>query len=292
MFKREPGIVMAKEVLTISQSKVVVDYEFRNDTDADITTEVAFPVPPYRYGESELLPKEQGFDDFKLSINGQKTTFATEVRASVLGKDVTTVLKKFNLDAATFGHSEEDVESDLHRLTESQQDHLLRFGILGRTPASSIFPNWTVEKRYHWTQTFKLHAITAIHHDYTPVSGGQQVPSEYIGAGSSAGTDADRRYMRKVIASVCVAPSETKRLAAKDSLYWLGWVDFVLTTANTWRQPIEDFTLNIERGDPKNEVSFCWDGSVQEVEGGFTTHVKDLVPSRELRIGFYQPIKF
>ncbi len=38
---------MQKEVLRISESKVQVDYEFRNDTASDITTEVAFPVPAY-----------------------------------------------------------------------------------------------------------------------------------------------------------------------------------------------------------------------------------------------------
>ena len=48
--RRETRIVMAKEVLRISPNKVVVDYDFRNDTDQDVTTEVAFPVPPYSYG--------------------------------------------------------------------------------------------------------------------------------------------------------------------------------------------------------------------------------------------------
>jgi hypothetical protein len=43
----EPRITMQKEVLRISESKVQVDYEFRNDTASDITTEVAFPVPAY-----------------------------------------------------------------------------------------------------------------------------------------------------------------------------------------------------------------------------------------------------
>jgi hypothetical protein len=44
---RESRITMAKEVLFISESKVVVDYDFRNDTDADITTEIAFPIPDF-----------------------------------------------------------------------------------------------------------------------------------------------------------------------------------------------------------------------------------------------------
>jgi hypothetical protein len=37
---------MEKERLTIGESKVTVEYEFLNDTDKNITTEVAFPIPP------------------------------------------------------------------------------------------------------------------------------------------------------------------------------------------------------------------------------------------------------
>lgn len=46
--RRESRIVMAKEVLKISPTKIVVDYDFRNDSDQDVTTEVAFPIPPYK----------------------------------------------------------------------------------------------------------------------------------------------------------------------------------------------------------------------------------------------------
>ena len=37
------------------------------------------------------------------------------------------------------------------------------------------------------------------------------------------------------------------------------WVDFILTSANTWKQPIEDFTLIVERGKPEEEntQAFC-----------------------------------
>lgn len=43
--RRETRIVMAKEVPRIGMKKIVVDYDFRKDSDQDVTTEVAFPVP-------------------------------------------------------------------------------------------------------------------------------------------------------------------------------------------------------------------------------------------------------
>jgi len=57
--KRERRIAMAKEVLQISATKVIVDYDFRNDSDEDITTAVAFPIPDYEMTEQE--PSKQGF---------------------------------------------------------------------------------------------------------------------------------------------------------------------------------------------------------------------------------------
>jgi len=45
--RREANISMEKERLTISEAKVTVEYEFLNQTDKNITTEVAFPIPPY-----------------------------------------------------------------------------------------------------------------------------------------------------------------------------------------------------------------------------------------------------
>lgn len=298
VFRREPGITMAKEVLSISSTKVVVDYEFRNDTDAKIVTEVAFPVPPYRYGQWESRPKEEGFDDFKLAVEGKRMAFQTEVKAMVHGRDVSGILAQYHLDAATFSHA--DPLPDLNSLSPAHQRILIGKGILKRyrigDTGSEIDPAWTVVKRYYWTQEFDARSVVHIHHEYTPVAGGQQMPSEYIFPRKMAGgkgMDADEKYLRKTVASFCLSRDAERGLAVKDRMYWFGWIDFILTSANTWRQPIEDFTLNIDRGDVKNAVSFCWDGPVEKVDAThFRAHAVNLIPVRELRIGFYQPLKF
>jgi len=60
VLKREARITMAKEVLRIGWNSVAVDYEFRNDTDEDVTTEVAFPIPPYKSDWAEKDVSVQG----------------------------------------------------------------------------------------------------------------------------------------------------------------------------------------------------------------------------------------
>jgi hypothetical protein len=72
------------------------------------------------------------------------------------------------------------------------------------------------------------------------------------------------------------------------------YVDFILTTANTWKQPINDFTLLVNRpvktevyGDA-NMISFCWAGPVTKVSANqFKATATDLIPKSELRIGFF-----
>lgn len=174
VFKRETGITMAKEVLNISLRKVSVDYEFRNNTDAEIVTEIAFPVPPYRYGNTEREPEEQGFDDFHLTVEGKPVAFQSEIRATVGSKDVTEILGRYHLDAATFSHAGVDgVLADLSNLSPAQRANLIRIGVLKPismlSGTTSVYPAWTVVKKYYWTQVFPARGVVHIHHEYTPV---------------------------------------------------------------------------------------------------------------------------
>jgi hypothetical protein len=73
------------------------------------------------------------------------------------------------------------------------------------------------------------------------------------------------------------------------------WVDFILTSANTWKQPIEDFTLIVDRGKPEEQgtqtfVSFCapQNAPVDKVNAEtFQVHLTNFIPQSELRIGFF-----
>src|ERR1700761_9061831 len=125
LMKREPRITMAKEVLRISPREIVVDYDFRNDSGQDITTTVAFPVPPYRFGEDETVAGDPAFKDFKLFVNGQAKRFAVQVRALLGGRDVTSAFYQSGVDIASFG-----------RFDESSADYTQPVPDYQRAPAS------------------------------------------------------------------------------------------------------------------------------------------------------------
>jgi len=239
VMKREPLIVMAKEVLNISPSRVLVDYDFRNDSDEDITTEVAFPVPAYTLAWDERNPKEESFDDFKLWIDEEPARFTTEIRAFAGKHDITELLSKLHVD---------------------------------------------------WTQTFPAHSVVHIRHQYTPVLGNSNTignPAVY------QGKDAVPEYAQSCPAATLRDTLTKVWQSDKDhesSPLSISYVSFILTTANTWKTPIEDFTLIVERPripKYKTYVSFCWDGPVTQLDADhFSAHITGLVPKKELMIGY------
>jgi hypothetical protein len=67
-------------------------------------------------------------------------------------------------------------------------------------------------------------------------------------------------------------------------------VDFILTTDNVWKKPIEDFSLIVDRSPAGGPVSFCSPESADPEKpdaSHFRVHLTNFVPTRELRIGFF-----
>lgn len=177
VMKREPRITMAKEILQISATRVRVDYDFRNDSDQDITTEVTFPIPDYGFDWDD---QGIGFDDFQLWINGAATHYQTEARAFLKDKEYTQLLTSLHIDIPTFAHAEVGkVPEEIKRLTAAQHKQLEDAGFLDMDRAE--LPLWKVRKKYYWEQTFPAHKIVQIRHEYTPVRGNKNSISYGMG---------------------------------------------------------------------------------------------------------------
>ena len=291
---------MAKEVLRISLDKVIVDYDFRNDTDEDVTTEVAFPVPPYQNDFPEVDLAGQAFKSFRLWVNEKPIKYHSEAKAFLKGKDVSGTLAANHIDIPTFGHFTEDYSPqndevrtpDFARLPEVKQRALVKAGLFDNDPYITR-GLWTVRLQYYWTQTFPAHSSIHIRHEYTPVAGATN--SVKYAFGPSADPAAG-----KEIKQFCIDDrlgATLKKIAnSKDNDAPYFWVDFILTTANTWKTPIEDFTLIVERphqkGDLADYVSFCWNGPVTKIDPDhFSAKATNLIPTKELKIGFFGVVK-
>lgn len=280
-------------------------------------TEVAFPIPPYTEDWAEQDVKEQSFTSFHLWINGAPASFQTEAKAVVKGRDVTALLKADKIDIPTFGHLEEQAPlmPDLDRLPKQEQERLEKLGVV--TLGDGNEANWTVHLQYHWTQTFAAHSTVHIRHEYSPAIGFQPIQlaafQKLLAAGdnskSSPHSDDEAEYDAQVLKSFCTDPSflhgaiHSIQLQPAISGYYVSssWVDFILTSANTWKKPIEDFTLIVERGKPvdgygkpvpgvRRTISFCspQQTAVTRLDGDrFRVHLTDFIPRSELHIGFF-----
>jgi uncharacterized protein DUF4424 len=312
--RRETRIVMAKEVLRISPDKVIVDYDFRNDTADDVTTEVAFPVPPYSYGPENPAVSDASFSDFKLFVDGKPVTFQTEAKATLNNKDVTAILTADKIDIASFGHLREPTGSetdyrtpDIDRLPKLEQQRLAELGLFD---VEDGWGAWTVQLQYHWTQTFPAHSTVHIRHEYAPVEGSELMmldTVENVFEHKQPTGDAENvKYAlldMHLLEEFCPDPSLLQSIIehAKASgpeagqLAYPHWVDFILTSANTWKQPIEDFTLIVDRGKAVMEnshpvVTFCSvnNAPIEKLDADhFQMHLTNFVPKDELHIGYF-----
>lgn len=294
---------MEKERLTIGRARVTVEYEFLNESNQDIITEVAFPVPPYYWYIDQNLPN---MEDFRVWVGGQAVAYQTETKAMVGGMNYGALLRGLGVDVASFGHATDDPTwPDIERLSSAQKDTLRRVALI--YPHSSQ-PKWRVDKTYHWRQTFPAHKRIQIRHEYTPLLGlsstsvgkkNLRAKDPEIGwnaATSDQQASGDVKQVR--FSDACVDPPLRKRLAAakgKDEFvgFQVSWVDYILTTANTWKTPIKQFELTIEKpksSEPNHQwyLSLCWDGQIQRKDvDHFVARAVNFVPAKELRVMFF-----
>ena len=294
--RHEANISMEMERLTISESKVTVEYEFLNDTDKDITTEVAFPIPPYDNSSDDPV-NTPGFNDFHLWVDGKELKYSTDVRAKVNGKDYTDLLKPLGVDIASFdgdyGLQGDPPKGAISKLPNKQVQQLASLGLVDSADGT---PRWQVVKTYYWTQTFPAHKVLHVRHEYTPMIGYESINPEELASKKPSPNDPQGEVER-----VCVDPSLQKGLADRaiknyktGSQLGMAWVNYILTTANSWTTPIKDFTLVIDRTKGSATASFgtryvslCWDGPINRLDADhLVAHKANFVPKKELSVAF------
>lgn len=277
---------MEKEKLTIGNARVDVEYEFLNESAQDITTEVAFPIAPNGVKQFFTAGWPRGVGSFHVWVENRELKYEIDAKAMLGGKDYADLLGRLKVDIASFGHFGATPD-DIGRLPKSQQDELTRAGLYDG------IPEWSAVITYHWKQTFPAHKVLHIRHEYEPAAG-----LEYLDVKRLKGVDPD---LDAPLASVCLDPPLRNRLIAAapnnqgfvEGIINASWVDYILTTANTWKTPIKQFELIIERPKPKGGehwfVSLCWDGKVEsQGPDTFVAKAANFIPTRELRVMFFQ----
>lgn len=268
VFTREPRVSIAEEELTIEPRRVTVRYLFRNNSNQDVTTEVAFPLPDYRLSPSGVPPEYAGFS---VEVDGRQVPFNTETRAFVGDVEYTNALTDHGMKVAYAGSGDGfgACARDVQALPEKVRSDLVARHVVSKEG----LPLWTVRVRYHWRQRFPPHGTVSITHAYTPTAGGSFYSSAPPG-------DALRAEMQ------CRDAELDEWLKAKR--HWGGvTVRYILTTGANWGGPIGRFTLNVEGGDA--QLAFlCLDGAKRIAPNRFHFEATPYRPTKDLAVHFVQ----
>jgi hypothetical protein len=110
-------IRILEEVLEISPNNIRVRYRFLNESDQDIHTKVAFPLPLYdgiANANVSIANPDNIFASFKISVDNKPVATQHERKALLDGKDITDKLRKLGLsDQEIFFDVSEDKKADL-----------------------------------------------------------------------------------------------------------------------------------------------------------------------------------
>jgi hypothetical protein len=202
-YNKTDDVSIEEEFLKISLDDIQVRYVFKNHSNKEVKTLVAFPLPPspvtlndtsrvfpewdesyraYSYlAENIKNPEEQlatnsplaqslsqsSFVNFKRTIDGETYGYNYTIQAiDSSGNDITDLLEKNEIPlSSTYlsGFMDEPVLEKKPSLKKKLEDLKLL--------TDKGLPNWQTKTTYFWHQTFKPNSTTTVTHSYKPYVG-------------------------------------------------------------------------------------------------------------------------
>lgn len=259
VLKTNRNIDMVEEDLFVSTREIRVNYIFRNRARTDESTIVAFPMPDRdlsQEGESDI----SYVSNFVTTVEGRRVETQVERKAFVNGREYTTLLTRHGFPIAPpTGYVEgrpDPVFAAWQRLNARDKAELKRLGLI-QEDGDFFRPQWTVKETFYWTQVFPAGRDLRISHRYEPGAGGS------VGAGltmpdyrrTAEGRAEIRRYCADQ--AFIAGADRLRREAGENGMPSESRVGYILRTGGNWRSPIARFRLVVDKGDPRNIVSFC-----------------------------------
>ncbi len=294
-YVRTDAVAMEREDLFISADRIAVDYVFRNTTEADVDSLVAFPMPsviPSAYEETGVPIEDTNFLGFKVFIENQEIQPDLSQRATALGVDVTDDLLNARVPLLPVAES---TRQELTYLHDGLIDDWLARGIVtaeywdaGQGVERHLFPNWALDQTYYWRMNFPAGQQVRVSHVYTPSVGGSAGVFflDWEGNPTEAYAEYEKRY--------CIDPpfvNAVKKRAKADGGIAMteSWISYILTTGRNWFGPIGTFTLTVDKGDTSHLVSFCGTGVEKIGPTRFSLTYTDYYPENELDVLIMEP---
>ncbi len=288
-------IRMISEDLWIGLDEIRVSYVFHNVSNHPVQTLVVFPLPDLDLSQGLTGPNlafpsaNQDFLNFRLWVDDRPLAPTLERRAFHQGQEVTRELEATGaLELVPWKRGGYDEQAQ--KISPSALDRLRHAGLILEGEDANT-PQWLLRTRYFWQQTFPAGAEVRIRHAYKAFVGrallgkatevtGRTVVGRISGDGKK---DEGNRYCldggtRRALAAVQSRnPEEAMPFDAAE-------IEYILTTARNWRGPIGRFHLTLDKGQPENVLSLCWNGLKKTGPTTFESTIANFVPDHDIRL--------
>jgi hypothetical protein len=297
---RNADIQMRSEDLYISAELVRVKYVFVNRASRDITIHVAFPMPDVAGSEEPLaIPTEEPENllAFRTVVNGRPVVAQVEQKVFVGNTEYTQLLRSLGIPLAP--HLESTGKA-LDKLPRSKWEELEKLEIVeimeydqGKGMEKHATPRWTVKTTWFWEQTFPANAETHVQHEYKPATGASAGTS--LGQPRVVREDWYRNYQRKYCMDKDFLNTISRARAAAKLEFGAPFteqrISYILKTGANWAGPIVDFRLVVDKGAPKNVVSFCGQGVKKISPTQFEIRRSNFTPTEDFHVLIMRPLE-
>lgn len=271
---RSEHVVMEEQDLFLSSREVRTRFLFRNESDGDIETLVAFVMPDvfpedlFKREDVSLLRQL----DFRLTVNGRRLGPKADIRAILDGKDVTDRLRALGIALDGEGGFLSIIPADLD---PARRASLRAEGLLH--PLHPDTPGWTTRVRLYWEQRFPAGAQVEIEHAYAPFLGAENLTPESLDVPS-------------VAEAVCLSGASRRR--ARALLQQPGsqarTLDYVLSTGSNWKGRIRALAVTIEKQNEADVVSACLPGLKPQGRLAYGVLMRNATPTQDIHVLFIE----
>lgn len=289
------AVRMVSEDLRIGLDEIRVSYVFRNESDRPVETLVVFPLPDLDLSLGSTAPnwafpvRAHDFLEFRLWVDDRPLPVALERRAFLRGREVTAELAEAGALDRLVPWSRAGYDEDAKAIPPATLDRLRARGLIAEGEDTNT-PQWVLRNRYHWRQTFPPGVEVRVRHAYRPFVGRAllQKPSALdartlVGRLVGEQPAIDDRYCLDTPTRNALVAVE-RRHPGEPIPFTAAEIEYILTTARNWRGPIGRFHLTLDKGDPENILSLCWNGLKTTGPTSFEATATDFVPDRDIRM--------
>ena len=298
-------IAIQKEMLEVACDKIHVSYDFINESGHDEDAMIMFPLPAY----SANIPESDSFAmgqpaDFTIKVDGKPVEYQTQVKAILVkdkwvnGKrkiikeiDVTEKLKAAGLsekNIADFRFKSKYIQGKKGQeghysfpIPKTTINTLLKSGLMAEGNMGNTTPQWENRVTYIWKQNFPANKIIHVEHSYRPFSSGGAE------AGYSEYSDMKEFCLSKQNVSKLKALSRNKKNLDNYNNIPGTNVKYILTTANSWKDGVREFTLRIYPKSKNDVVSACIPAKLEQLSDKvYEAKITNFKPKEELSVYF------